>query len=151
MSSDHFPTLFECAINYCWFIIMVVPPKRKLLRKRLNFKRRYEEIKKNFRTKITKQLFSVRACMRVCVCVCMYENWDFKSFLSHSDAIPVLSGNDEKWHFKSSLSHSWIEWSRDGCNFLENVLFFGHWQHSFMDKLCRKINICRMFQHFVCK
>ena len=30
----------------------------------------------------------------------------------------------KKWHFKSSLSHSWIEWSRDGCNFLENVLFF---------------------------
>ena len=44
----------------------------------------------------------------------------------------------KKWHFKSSLSHSWIEWSRDGSNFLENVLFFWPLTTQFYGKIVPK-------------
>ena len=35
------------------------------------------------------------------------EWWEMTfTFLSHSNVIPIIPGNDENWHFKSFLSHS---------------------------------------------
>ena len=48
MSYDHFPTLYECALNFCWFTSKLVPPRRRLLLKNPFFKDRYQQIKKKF-------------------------------------------------------------------------------------------------------
>ena len=55
MSYDHCPTLYECALNFCWFTSMLVPPRRRLLLKNQFFKRRYQQIKKKFQNQNHKQ------------------------------------------------------------------------------------------------
>ena len=46
MSSDHCPTLYDCALNCCSFITKLVPQRRRLLLKDQFFKGRYEQIQK---------------------------------------------------------------------------------------------------------